>query len=148
MTRGSRILYRAHKQCGTHVLIRTPRFLLFVLWIAPKCHMESLPVLWQENRFNEGNSELLITVLLLKSRIKVVRAGKGVRTGQDHLHKEDFTANFSSAWKLKEQWNHCSHTLEARPIVKNIYRLWKFNPVYLMWSPEICILINNPRKSW
>lgn len=86
--------------------------------------MEPLPVLWQENRLKEGHPELLITALLLKSRIKVVRAGEGVRTGQDHPQREDFTAKFSSAWKLKEQWDHCSHTLEGRRIV-NIYILWK-----------------------
>lgn len=104
MTRESRILHRAHKQCGTCVLIRTPRFLLFVLWIFPKCHVEPLPVLWEENRLKEGHPELLITAMLLKSRIKVVRAGERIRTGQDHLHRKDFTAKFSSAWKLKEQW--------------------------------------------
>lgn len=67
--------------------------------------MELLPVLWEEkNGLEEGHPELLMRDLLLRSRIKLIRVGEQVRTGQEHPRLENFIANLPlpGTWQINE----------------------------------------------
>lgn len=93
----------AHQVCGTGVSIRTQRFLLFSLSSEYPRNARwnyLFPGFWEEKNGPEGHLELLMKALLLKSRVEVVRVGKGVRTSEQHQYWEDFIAKFP----LPESW--------------------------------------------
>lgn len=92
-----------HQVCGTGVSIRTQRFLLFSLSSEYPRNARwnyLFPGFWEEKNGPEGHLVLLMKALLLKSRVEVIRVGKGVRTSEQHQYWEDFIAKFP----LPESW--------------------------------------------